>query len=182
MSKEIERRFLISSIQDMLADQNSFSTGVALVRQGYILTLNGTTVRVRSMVPTQDVAESRGYITIKGKRDGAECNEYEAEIPYRDAKEMLVNCVDTKLVKHRYSVTVGGVWKKHKTRLWSVDDFRDVLTGLMIAEVEFEEGEDINELYIPPWCIKEITGEHRYSNLSLSKLSSIKELDNAEDV
>ena len=69
----------------------------------------------------------------------------------------------TVIEKTRYLV-------KHQTFLFEVDVFEGQHQGLIIAEVELEH-ENV-QIEFPEWIGKEVTGDPRYYNASLS---SIKE-------
>ena len=69
-------------------------------------------------------------------------------------------CVNEIIEKTRYKVPYKG-------KVWDVDEFHGNNNGLWVAEVELEyEEEDVN---IPSWAGKEVTGEIQYYNAYLSK-------------
>ena len=69
-------------------------------------------------------------------------------------------CVNEIIKKTRYKVPYKG-------KVWDVDEFHGNNNGLWVAEVELEyEEEDVN---IPSWAGKEVTGEIQYYNAYLSK-------------
>ena len=76
MGTEIERKFLLKS--DAWRSQ---SVG-KLYRQGYVFQSTDVTVRIR-------IAETQGYITLKGKAEQYVRPEFEYEIPLEEATELL---------------------------------------------------------------------------------------------
>ena len=78
MHFEIERKFLvIGEFRDQAYDSSR-------IRQGYISSGNGRTVRVR-------IRDDKGYLTIKGpsNRAGLARYEFEIEIPLSDAEDLM---------------------------------------------------------------------------------------------
>ena len=62
--------------------------------------------------------------------------------------------------KKRYQIEFGG----HK---WEIDEFQAENKGLVLAEVEIEnENEEVN---LPGWIGKEVTGDVKYYNVNLVK-------------
>lgn len=149
MGREIERKFLVSG-QECVEGCH----GVKF-RQGYIRTVSpGMVVRVR-------VGDSVGWLTIKGKDRGIGRLEYEYAIPVSDAHEMLERLCEHPLIeKKRYEMEYEG-------HTWEVDVFEGQNRGLVIAEVELDSAEE--PVGIPPWVVKEVTDDPRYSNVYLAK-------------
>jgi adenylate cyclase len=148
MAIEIERKFLVKG-------EEWRSLGIGRVyRQGYITTVNSTTVRVR-------IVGDRGYLTIKGKTDGIARSEFEYLIPVEDAQIMLDTLCDRPLIeKIRYKIQLGYL-------LWEVDEFLGENAGLIMAEVELNDAEQKIEL--PDWIEKEVSGDRKYYNSNLAK-------------
>jgi adenylate cyclase len=148
MATEIERKFLVRG-----DCWRSLASGLCY-RQGYLSTEAGRTVRVR-------VVGDKGYLTIKGVMKGASRSEYEYAIPWRDANEILATLCEKPLIeKIRYRVPFAGL-------IWEIDEFLGMNKGLILAEVELEsEGQRIDK---PDWIERELTGDPRYFNSSLTK-------------
>jgi len=147
MAKEIERKFLVH--------QRKWSDlGAGLViRQGYLTVSAQCSVRVRT-------CGDRGYVTIKGATSGIVRDEYEYGIPLGDANEILANlCQHPPIEKTRYRI----VFKGHT---WEVDEFGGANRGLTVAEVELKDARDQVEL--PDWIDREVSGDPRYFNSNLS--------------
>ena len=146
MAVEIERKFLVVG-----GHWRSLAEPVQ-IRQGYLARTGQCVVRVRT-------AGGKGWLTVKGRVVGIERPEYEVEVPYADAVEMLETLCTKPLVdKRRYRIPSGRV-------VWEVDEFLGENTGLVIAEVELESASQ--EVERPAWVGAEVTGDPRYYNSSL---------------
>ena len=148
MEPEIERKYLVDKNKWQQIDK---PTG-QLYRQGYLLTDPNKTIRVRQ---TTDKA----FLTIKGLSIGATRPEYEYEIPFGEAKELLDNFSISELSKIRYKIFVDN-------KVWEVDEFLGDNIGLIVAEIELTS-EDEN-FSIPAWVDKEVTGQEKYYNSNLT--------------
>ncbi|MCU0534667.1 MAG: CYTH domain-containing protein [Hydrococcus sp. Prado102] len=148
MAIEIERKFLVKG-----NEWRSLGSG-QVYRQGYITTVNNTTVRVR-------IAGDRGYLTIKGKTDGIARSEFEYPIPIEDAQIMLDTLCDRPLIeKIRHKIQLDDL-------VWEVDEFLGENEGLIMAEVELDDANRTIEL--PDWIDKEVSGDRKYYNSNLAK-------------
>ncbi len=148
MGLEIEKKFLVKD-----NSWKALAEGV-LYQQGYLSTEKERTVRVR-------VIGEQGYLTIKGKSIGATRLEFEYEIPVIDAQEMLTKlCGNSVLEKYRYKIPFDGM-------IWEVDEFLGKNKGLIVAEVEMENEEQIFKL--PSWIGEEVTHKTEYFNSRLTQ-------------
>jgi CYTH domain-containing protein len=148
MATEIERKFLVKS-----DEWRTLATGT-IYRQGYLSTKKGCTVRVR-------LVGERGYLTIKGLTQGFSRAEYEYPIPALDAIQMLDNLCEAPLIeKTRYKIEYAGL-------TWEVDEFAAENQGLIIAEVELTDENQIIEL--PDWIGKDVSDDPKYYNVNLAQ-------------
>jgi len=146
MGIEIERKFLIDT--DMLPPLHNGYT----IKQGYIKTVDHTTVRVH-------IRNEEAFLTIKGKSVGASRLEFEYPIPLQDADNMLDNLCQTSVIdKTRYLV-------EHEGHVWEVDVFEGSNKGLIVAEVELDSEDEVFSL--PSWVTQEVTDDIRYFNSNL---------------
>jgi len=128
MPKEIERKFIVDKEKlPLLTDGLGIS-------QGYILNSPEKVVRVRA---TQHEGKHQwGFITVKGKTEGMSRDEYEYDIPFSEALEMLNNLCESTLEKTRYLYDYEG-------HTWEIDFFTG--TDVIVAEVEIHsEDEDVS--------------------------------------
>jgi CYTH domain-containing protein len=146
LSIEIERKFLVTGNA-----WRKLSNGI-IYKQGYISTDKEHTIRIR-------VIETKAFLTIKGKSIGTKRIEFEYEIPFEDAVEMLNNfCLKPIIEKARYKIQYKGL-------TWEVDEFFGNNTGLILAEVELQHEDQ--KIEIPDWIGSEVTGDPKYYNVNL---------------
>ncbi len=148
MPLEIERKFLVNKAQWQKLAKSSGE----LYRQGYLLTDPQKTIRVRQ---TPD----KGFLTIKGLSVGATRAEFEYEIPFSEAQELLDQFSVSELSKIRYKIIFDD-------KLWEVDEFLGENEGLIIAEIELQSEDEI--FTIPDWLENEVTGEEKFYNSNLT--------------
>jgi CYTH domain-containing protein len=124
------------------------------VRQGYLASGAGCTVRVR-------VKGEKGYITVKGPTIGASRAEYEYPIPMEDAQAMLDSlCAKPLIEKKRYVVWHAGL-------NFEIDEFYAENTGLVLVEAELQSEDE--KIDLPAWIGEEVTGDARYYNSNLAR-------------
>jgi adenylate cyclase len=105
------------------------------------------------------IAGDEGFLTIKGKTVGMARSEFEYPIPLAEAALLLDQlCLRPLIEKTRYTLSFGG-------HVWEIDEFSGDNQGLVMAEVELTSADEQVEL--PPWIGKEVTGDRRYYNASL---------------
>ena len=146
MAKEIERTFLV--------DDDSFKEMAILtvhILQGYLNRDPERTVRIR-------ILNDSAFITVKGKTEGCERDEFEYEIPLEDGLQMLKLCYGKILDKTRYIVPFEGF-------TWEVDEYHGALEGLVVTEVELKHVND--KITLPPFAGHEVTGDPKYYNSQL---------------
>jgi CYTH domain-containing protein len=144
---EIERKFLVAN-----NDWRQSSVRSVSIRDGLIAIYKDRKVRVRI---SGDIAT----IAIKGPRIGIERPEFEYEIPIVDAERMLSTmCQDDTLEKQRFFVEDAGA-------TWQVDVYGGILQGVVIAEIELKQ--ESEELIVPRWIGKEVTGDPFYKKINM---------------
>lgn len=146
MGIEIEHKYLVKD-----DSYKRLSVSNSTIRQGFLSRNPERTVRVR-------VRDDQGFITIKGKGDGAAHPEFEYEIPLDDAVRLMSLCEPPVIEKTRYIVM-------HDGNRWEVDEFHGSLEGLVIAELEVPS-EDYR-FSLPPFVGREVTGNPKYYNSQL---------------
>lgn len=147
---EIERKFLVIS-----SDYRLEAHKRTRIVQGFLNTDPERTVRIR-------IKGKHGYLTVKGKPNpsGLSRFEWEIQIPLAEAEELLSLCETGIIEKIRFEVIVGS-------HTFEIDEFKGENEGLVIAEVELRSENEAFE--IPDWLGKEVTGDVKYYNSSLSK-------------
>ncbi len=148
MGIEIERRFLVKN--EDWKSQVILSEGFD---QAYLNSKEDewlTRIRI--------IDNKKAYITLKSSLNKLINHEFEYSIPIKDAIELI------KLSKYRISKTRYLV--KINKKNWVVDVFNESNSSLKIAEIELTSVSE--EIQIPSWCGKEITGIKSLSNASLA--------------
>jgi CYTH domain-containing protein len=120
--------------------------------KGHLLLDDYNLVRVR-------VRDSKGFITIKGIPDMLGTPEYEYSIPGSLAEGLLKRFSDKYIIKLRNIIT-------YKNKKWEVDEFISPVK-FILAEIELSDIQE--DIEIPSWIGKEVTGDHRYSNSEIIK-------------
>ena len=145
---EIERKFLV--VGDGYKRQAHASSHI---KQGYICSLRGRTVRVR-------LRDGRGYLTIKGPSfdGGLSRYEFEKEITATEADELFKLCEPGVIDKTRHLVSSGP-------HTFEVDEFHGDNEGLVMAEVELSAPDE--PFQKPDFIGEEVTGDRRYYNSQL---------------
>lgn len=145
---EIERKFLVrdNSYKRQACDSSR-------IRQGYICSGHGRTVRVR-------VRGHCGFLTIKGPSDntGMSRYEFEKEITLDEAEQLFRLCEPGVIDKTRWLVKSGS-------HTFEVDEFYGDNEGLVIAEVELKSEDEPFEK--PDFIGREVTGDRRFYNSHL---------------
>lgn len=145
---EIERKFLVRD-----DSYKRMAKGSSHIRQGYICSGRGRTVRVRTR-------DDRSFLTIKGPSTslGLSRYEFEKEISADEAEHLFELCEPGIIDKTRWLVDSGD-------HVFEVDEFHGDNEGLVIAEVELRSE---TEPYVKPDFIgAEVTGDRRYYNSNL---------------
>lgn len=142
---EIERKFL--TLSDAFKAEAFRHTRII---QGYLSAVPERTVRVR-------IKDKKGFLTIKGSSNASGLSrfEWETEIPFEEAEELLKLCEKGVIDKTRYEV-------KHGNHIIEIDEFYGENKGLIIAEIELSsENENFEK---PNWLGKEVTNNIKYYN------------------
>jgi len=147
MALEIERRFLIKN-----DNWKEFINKKIYIEQGYLSkSLDGWIIRVRLIGKNSKIA-------LKKHIKGFTNFEFEYSIPRSDAETIKSNLSNT-INKDRFFLEIGK-------KFWIIDCFKEKNYPLEIAEIELSNEEE--DLILPSFISKEITGLTDYSNFSLA--------------
>lgn len=151
--KEIERKFLVK--KELLP---SLPNGIRMT-QGYLSFQ--PTVRVRT--ENGPAANKRkAYITIKGSgligRD-----EFEYDIPFEEAQQLLKLARAALVSKTRYELPVENVPELK----WELDIFEGDNAGLIVVELEMPS-EDY-AFQSPAWLDQDVSSNSAYKNAALAQ-------------
>ena len=147
MALEIERRFLIKN-----DNWKKFITKKIFIEQGYLSkNLDDWIIRIR--------CTGRDFkIALKKHIEGFTNFEFEYSIPKKDGEIIMSNISNT-IKKERFFLEV-------EKKTWIIDCFKGNNYPLEIAEIELSNEEE--DVSLPPFISKEITGQKHYSNFSLA--------------
>lgn len=150
MSLEIERKYLVVTSLWQRPE------GGVRIRQGYVATQDGTTVRVR-------IAGDKAFLTLKDHAVGLTRHEFEYEIPVADAVTLL----DTMCTKPQVDKIRSRIPAAEPGLVWEVDEFLGDNAPLVTAEIELPS-ED-TPFTKPAWVGADVTDDHRYKNNNLAQ-------------
>ena len=147
MALEIERRFLIKN-----DNWRKFITNKIFIEQGYLSkTIDDWIIRIR-------FTGKDFKITLKKHIESFTNFEFEYSIPQKDGETIMSNLSNT-IKKERYFLEV-------EKKSWIIDCFKENNYPLEIAEIELSSEDE--DLSLPSFVSKEITGLKHYSNFSLA--------------
>ena len=148
MALEIERRFLIKN-----DSWKEFISKKIFIEQGYLSkNLDDWIIRIRF--------SGRDFkIALKKHIESFTNFEFEYSIPKKDGETIMSNLSNT-IKKERFFLEI-------KNKSWIIDCFKENNYPLEIAEIELSKEEE--DLSLPSFISKEITGLTHYSNFSLAK-------------
>ena len=147
MALEIERRFLLKN-----DNWKEFITKKIYIEQGYLSkSLDDWIIRIR-------FTGNDFKIALKKHIKGFTNFEFEYSIPRSDGETIMSNLSST-IKKERFYLDV-------EKKSWTIDSFKEKNYPLEIAEIELSNEEE--DLFLPSFISKEITGLTHYSNFSLA--------------
>ena len=157
MALEIERRFLIKN-----DNWKKFITRKIFIEQGYLSkNLDDWIIRIRFTGKDFKIA-------LKKHIESFTNFEFEYSIPRKDGETIMSHLSNT-IKKERFFLEV-------EKKSWIIDCFKENNYPLEIAEIELSNEEE--DLLLPSFISKEITGLTRYSNFSLANNPFSKWKDN----
>ena len=147
MALEIERRFLLKN-----DSWKEFITKKVFIEQGYLSkSLDDWIIRIR--------CTGKDFkITLKKHIASFTNFEFEYSIPRKDGETIMSNLSNT-IKKDRFFLEI-------EKKTWIIDCFKENNYPLEIAEIELSNEEE--DLFLPSFISKEITGLTHYSNFSLA--------------
>ncbi|HXM32094.1 MAG TPA: CYTH domain-containing protein [Chthoniobacterales bacterium] len=149
MNREIERKFLVRKLPEELAGFPH-----AEISQGYLVSLDdGLQVRLRKLDERYSLTYKRGTGNVREEREvELTPTQFDALWPATEGK---------RLVKTRYNIPLGD-------RIVEIDVYGGRHSGLVVAEVEFDDEESAKNFQPPDWLGDDVTGDPRYSNQLLA--------------
>ena len=142
MAKEIERKFIVDP-----AKLPNDLIGIDY-QQGYLSINDSGVTRIR-------IINDKAVLTIKSKTVEISRDEFEYDIPYKDALR-LINLSQGEVIHKTRSVI------EYENKTWEVDEFHGKNKGLWLAEIELtDEKEDFIK---PNWLMEEVSKDKKYYN------------------
>ena len=142
MAKEIERKFIVAP-----AKLPNDLIGIDY-QQGYLSINDSGVTRIR-------IINDKAVLTIKSKTVEISRDEFEYDIPYKDALR-LINLSQGEVIHKTRSVI------EYENKTWEVDEFHGKNKGLWLAEIELtDEKEDFIK---PNWLMEEVSKDKKYYN------------------
>ena len=148
MALEIERRFLVKN-----DNWKEFITKKIFIEQGYLSkSLDDWIIRIRFTGKDFKIALKKHIKSFTNF-------EFEYTIPQKDGETIMSNLSST-IKKERFFLEI-------EKKSWIIDCFKENNYPLEIAEIELSNEDE--ELSLPSFISKEITGLRHYSNFNLAK-------------
>jgi len=166
-SKEIERKWIVPhrSPDDLMRTAEIAEDIV----QGYLGIIQDMVVRIRIATVFKNRQDGmpypRAFLTFKGVPTGelqATRVEIESILTTTNAKYLLSLCGDSIIHKTRYHIRSP----QNINHVFHVDQYLDRHVGCTVAELELKSEKE--QVTVPDWCGKEVTGKEQYSNYWLA--------------
>jgi CYTH domain-containing protein len=155
---ERERRFLLDHFPN-----EANVTRVRRIRDRYI---EGTTLRLRQQSEGEDHTVFKLTQKLPERAIGAQQGLITSIYLTKDEFGVLAMLPAKILTKTRHSVPPFGI-----------DAFEDTLSGLVLAEAEFDSDAEASELTLPSFIVQEVSDDHRFTGGRLVAASS-REIQN----
>ncbi len=168
---EIERKFLVkpSALDN--------ATKAYELTQGYISKNDNGSIRIRIEAPLIEMTwwnklrylflplffplpKAKAYLMSKIRVEGSDMSNHETvdEISIDNAITLLTVFANKTIKKTRYIQYLNE-------KKWEIDVFEKPNNGLMLAEIELESENE--EIFLPEWIEREVTGEPQYYNANM---------------
>ena len=148
-SREIERKFLVRQLPPNLEQFAHYE-----IEQGYLaIAQGGTQVRLRRSSENRTLTFKRGAGNAREER--------EVELTREQFERLWPGTEGKRLTKTRYDVPMGNLTIE-------IDIYSGRHSGIVVAEVEFDDESAAQEFQPPRWLGDDVTHDPRYSNQLLA--------------
>ena len=168
MAKEIECKYLVD-VKKLPLDT------LKKVRYSYQMYISNDpekVVRVVIIIPASnksdsileaqpDISKAKAKLTIKSSRQGNTRDEYEYEIPLRDALNIWRS--------HMTKNIIRKIRACDKRSGWDVDFNMQPNLGLVLAEKEYDSEEELKLAKVPEWAVLDVSDDDNFYNVNLSQ-------------
>ena len=165
---EIERKFLVKpEIWEILDKIEPIK-----MTQGYLTKNELGSVRIRiekhsrfvhSPAHSMEVYDGFAYLMSKTNVDEMSNKETVDQISMENAEVLIQNFSKRVIQKNRYEIFLSE--PDGTKRKWEVDVFVTPNPGLVLAELEIEDKDEL--IWLPPWIDREVTGNPQYYNANM---------------
>lgn len=162
---EIERKYEVINIPGDLAEYEQKQ-----IEQGYLC--HNPIIRIRKSNDDYILTYKSKFGLAPVSKESAIINN-EVELPLtKEAYLTLREKTEGNMIyKTRYLIPLQD------NLIAELDVFEGLLKGLLFAEVEFPDVKTADDFVPPSWLGKDLSGDKRFSNYHLSKLSSCSEFE-----
>jgi len=167
MNKEIERKYSVKYIPKNLKVES-----IVYIKQAFIYRDKLTLIRVRDIKEKYPTENQKYIYTLKTKGDIEYNNDYniakkyeiENEIPREEFEKLIKKPISNIIEKTRITIPIENNLKVE------IDVYYDYLEGLLTAEIEFQDEEQVNNFQKPDWLGEEL-GYKKLSNRKLAEMT-----------
>lgn len=158
---EIERKYLVKpEVWEILNKIEPIK-----MKQGYLTKneLGSVRIRIESNIITGKTYYDTAYLMSKTNVDEMSNQETVDEITVENAETLINNFCKKVIIKNRYVIHLSepeGIKRK-----WEIDVFVSPNPGLMLAELEISDKEEL--IWLPPWIDREVTGNPQFYNANM---------------
>ena len=168
MAKEIECKYLVD-VNKLPLDT------LKKVRYSYQMYISNDpekVVRVVIIIPASnksdsileaqpDLSKAKAKLTIKSSRQGNTRDEYEYDIPLKDALSIWRSHMTKNIIKK--------IRACDKRSGWDVDFNMGPNLGLVLAEKEYDSEEELKAAKVPEWAVLDVSDDDKFYNVNLSQ-------------
>lgn len=147
MGTEVERRFLLRH-----DGWRQLAVRIERLLDGLLARTTEAKIRVR-------ICNGNATVAIKSRDVSGVRKEYEYGISHADAAEIIATlCGGNVVTKTRHHV-------EHEGFTWHIDEYHELLAGIVLAEVELP---DLNAILpLPDWIGGEVTGRPEFKKINM---------------
>lgn len=151
MTTIVERRYLLDSTN---ADWRNDRQSAMRIQQGYLL------IRKNYSLYVSLENSNKASLCFRKENLGVLDTRYKVPLP-RQLGNILFWCCGKRVVKRTRHQAV------HARRTFRINEFRDVLQGLLLVEIELTHTDEV--VVLPPWVSTDVTMDPRYTFAQLAR-------------
>ena len=160
---EIERKFLVTNLNGINLEEYESKQ----IIQDYLYSDKFTAIRKRHIISN---GNHKYKYTVKTGRKNYSVNEIEKDIDEEEYNSLKVNPNCKTINKIRYIIPYID------DLIIELDVFRDEYEGIMFAEIEFKDEEQAENVKVPEWFGKELSGKVANSMMAKMNVEKINDI------